>query len=460
MTEQSKPAEAAPRRVHLRTYGCQMNDLDSEVIVGLFERDGWALTDRENEAELVVLNTCAVRRHAEDRVWGALFALKARAVREQGFILAVTGCMAQARSGEIARKCPWVRVICGTRAFDRLPELVAQASGRRGMLIDIATDRPPRTTGLPRKRTDRLKAFVAAMRGCGNFCAYCVVPYVRGPDVSRPPREVVAEVEGLARDGCREVMLLGQNVNRYSSEGVSFAGLLRRVGAVEGILRVRFMTSHPSDFPDELLDTMAEVSQVCPHLHLPLQSGSDRILSLMHRGYTLASYRALAGRLRRRIPGLSLTTDLIAGFPGETDEDFQATVRALEEIRFDDAFVFKYSEREGTRAMGMGPKVPGVEIARRHAALLRLQGKINAEKNAAAVGTTVEVLVEGVSPRDPKRLFGRTAANRRVAFTGAPDLTGRLIRVIIIKSTVLTLIGADARRAVPSRPVLRRGSNA
>ena len=245
----------------------------------------------------------------------------------------------------------------------------------------------------------------------------------------------------LARDGCRELMLLGQNVNRYSSERVSFAGLLRRVGAVEGILRVRFMTSHPRDFPEELIDAMAETPRVCPHLHLPLQSGSDRILSLMNRGYTIAHYRILVERLRERVPGIAVTTDLIAGFPGETEEDFRDTLQALEEIRFDDAFVFKYSDREGTRAARMGPKVPPEEIRRRHAAILRLQGTINAEKHASAAGTEVEVLVEGVSRRNPNRLFGRTAENRRVVFAGGPNLTGRLVRVKISDTTPITLIG-------------------
>jgi tRNA-2-methylthio-N6-dimethylallyladenosine synthase len=236
-------------------------------------------------------------------------------------------------------------------------------------------------------------------------------------------------------------MLLGQNVNSYRAAGTSFAGLLRKVGGVGGILRVRFMTSHPKDFPDELLAAMAEVPQVCPHLHLPLQSGSDRILALMNRGYTLAQYRSLIERLRGAIPGLAVTTDLIAGFPGETEEEFEETARALEEFRFDDAFIFKYSDREGTRAMALGPKVPGDEIVRRHAVLLRTQERINAEKNAGLVGSSLEVFVEGFSPRDPGRLFGRTGTNRRAAFRGSPDLIGRLVCVTIRAATALTLLG-------------------
>ena len=220
MSEETRQSGQEPRKVYIRTLGCQMNDYDSEVVAGMFERDGWILTDREDEANVVILNTCSVRQHAEDRVWGKIFALKSRASRETGLIIAVCGCMAQARAKEISRRCPWVRVICGTRAFDRLPELVERASGQRVPVIDIGTDREPRTSGLPRKRKDRLKAFVAIMRGCENYCAYCVVPYVRGPEVSRLPGEIVAEVEGLARDWCREVMLLGQNVNSYSSAGV------------------------------------------------------------------------------------------------------------------------------------------------------------------------------------------------------------------------------------------------
>ncbi len=447
MSETARQTTKKPKKVHLKAFGCQMNDLDSEVIAGLFERDGWALTDRDDEAGILVFNTCCVRQHAEDRVWGALFALKERAAREPGLVVAVCGCMAQARAHEIARRCPWVRVVCGTRAFGRLPGLVRRASAERGPVIDIAEDRSPVTRGLPRRRTDRLKAFVAVMRGCGNYCAYCVVPYVRGPEVSRPPGEIIAEIEGLARDGCREVVLLGQNVNSYRASGTTFAGLLRMVGRVEGILRVRFMTSHPKDFPGELLEAMTEVPQACPHVHLPLQSGSDRVLALMHRGYTLAQYRALVERLRRGVPGLALTTDLIAGFPGETEGDFAETLRAVGEIRFDDAFIFKYSDRAGTRAAGMGPKVPAGEIARRHAELLRLQTVINAEKNAALIGSRVEVLVEGVSPRDPERLFGRTATNRRAAFAGSPGLIGRPACVTIHEATALTLIGKAAGAA-------------
>lgn len=437
------PAPAHPK-VHIRTYGCQMNEYDSEAVAGLFERDGWVLTDSEHEAGVIILNTCSVREHAEDRVWGKLFALKERAAREPGLIVVVMGCMAQGKAREIARRCPWVRVICGTRAFDRLVGLVEEASRRPGVVIDVGTERQPRTAGLPMVRGSRLKAFVAVMRGCENYCAYCVVPYVRGPEVSRPPGEILAEIEGLAKDGCREVMLLGQNVNSYRAGGMSFAGLLRLVGGVGGIIRIRFMTSHPKDFPDELLAAMAEVPQVCPHLHLPLQAGSDRVLSLMNRGYTLSRYRALVERLRAAVPGLALTTDLIAGFPTETGEEFRETLRAVEEIRFDGAFIFKYSDREGTRAVELEPKVPQGEIIRRHAALLRAQEAINAEKNAALVGSRVGVLVEGVSPRDPGRLFGRTGTNRRTVFPGGADLIGRLACVTIREATPLTLIGDAA----------------
>ncbi|MCX6339929.1 MAG: tRNA (N6-isopentenyl adenosine(37)-C2)-methylthiotransferase MiaB [Candidatus Aureabacteria bacterium] len=441
MSDKERPLEPAPRKVHLRTYGCQMNEYDSEVIAGLFERDGWVLTDDESQANVILLNTCSVRQHAEDRVWGALFELRERAMREPGLIIGVCGCMAQAKAQEIARRCPHVKVICGTRAFNRLPELVARAAEGRGMVIDIDMSREPCLAGLPKRRRSRLKAFVPVMRGCENYCAYCVVPYVRGHEVSRSLKEVLAEVESLAREGCREVMLLGQNVNSYRAGGVSFSALLREVAAIKGIDRIRFMTSHPKDFSDELIRAMAEVPQVCEHLHLPLQSGSDKTLKVMNRGYTFESYRGLAQKIREAVPEISLSTDILVGFPGETDDDFNQTARALDEIGFDSAFIFKYSDREGTRAYELQPKVGEAVVVQRHAELLKLQEKIGMEKNKKLLGASLEVLVEGYSPRNPERLFGRTGTNKRVVFEGSGDLIGKFVYVIIREATPLTLIG-------------------
>jgi tRNA-2-methylthio-N6-dimethylallyladenosine synthase len=319
-----------------------MNEYDSEVMAGLFESDGWGLTDDIKEAGVILFNTCSVRRHAEDRVWGALFELRERAMREPGLIIGVCGCMAQSKADYIAKRCPWVRVICGTRAFNRIPELVARAAEGKGTVIDTDMSREPCIAGLPKKRRSRLKAFIPVMRGCENYCAYCIVPYVRGNEISRPLKEILDEVEAVARDGCREVMLLGQNVNSYHSGDVSFAGLLREVAAIKGIERIRFMTSHPKDFSDELIRAVAEIPEICEHLHLPLQAGSDRILDVMNRRYTRETYLALVERIRSAIPGIALSTDILVGFPGETDEDFQLTARALKAVRFDSAFIFKY----------------------------------------------------------------------------------------------------------------------
>jgi tRNA-2-methylthio-N6-dimethylallyladenosine synthase len=449
-----------------------MNEYDSEVMAGLFESDGWLLTDDAKEADVILFNTCSVRQHAEDRVWGALFELRERARREPGLIIGVCGCMAQGKADYIAKRCPWVRVVCGTRAFNRLPELVARAAEGRGAVIDTDMRREPCLAGLPKKRKSRLKAFIPVMRGCENYCAYCVVPYVRGNEASRPLKEILDEVESVARDGCREVMLLGQNVNSYRADNVSFADLLREVASINGIERIRFMTSHPKDFPDDLIRTMAETPKVCEHLHLPLQAGSDRILDMMNRRYTWGSYLALVEKIRSAIPGIALSTDILTGFPGETDDDFHLTVRALQEVRFDSAFIFKYSDREGTRAVELQPHIPEEIIEQRHAALLKLQGEIGAERNREVLGKSVEVLVEGYSPLKPNRLFGRTRTNKRVVFasdtphkeaqhatrqigayplfrvSGEPvrrlsggDLIGRLVCVIIRESTPLTLIG-------------------
>lgn len=433
----------------IRTFGCQMNEYDSEVIAGLFERDGWVITDDVAKADVILFNTCSVRRHAEERVWGALFELRERAMREPGLIIGVCGCMAQGKADCIAKRCPWVRVICGTRAFNRLTALVARAAGGRGTVIDTDMGEAPCLAGIPRKRRSRLKAFIPVMRGCDNYCAYCVVPYVRGREVSRPRREILDEVEAVARDGCREVMLLGQNVNSYQASHSSFADLLWEVALINGIERIRFMTSHPKDFSDKLIRTMSETPKVCEHLHLPLQSGSDGVLHAMNRRYTWGSYLALVEKLRRAVPWIGLSTDVLVGFPGETDDDFDLTVRALETVRFDGAFIFKYSDREGTRAAEMQPHVPEGTIERRHAALLKLQEGISAEKNRELVGQSVEVLVEGYSPRRPERLFGRTRTNKRVVFdesgparrSSGGDLIGKLVCVIIRESTPLTLIG-------------------
>ncbi|MDD5557929.1 MAG: tRNA (N6-isopentenyl adenosine(37)-C2)-methylthiotransferase MiaB [bacterium] len=424
--------------VSIRTYGCQMNEADSEAMAGLLEGEGWAVTDDEAAADVVLLNTCCVRRHAEERVWNALFALRARAA-EGGLIVGVCGCMAQWRGEEIVRRAPHVRVVCGTRAFARLPDLIRRAAAG-GAVVDVGEGGLP-AGPLPRTRRGALKALVPVMRGCGNFCAYCVVPYVRGPEESRPPGEIAAAVEALARDGCREVTLLGQNVNGYAAAGVPFAGLLRIVGGT-GIARIRFLTSHPKDLSDGLIRAIAEVPQVCEHLHLPLQAGSDRVLERMRRGCAYGRYRALVVRIRAAVPGIAISTDLMAGFPGETADDFERTLGAMEELRFDAAFLFKYSDREGTTAAAMGPKVPPAEIAERHARMLDLQSRIGLERNRERIGGTEEVLVEGPSARDPRRLFGRSRTNRRVVFEGDGALIGTLACATIRDATPLTLIGA------------------
>jgi len=430
-----------PRKVYIRTFGCQMNDYDSEMMAGLFERDGWLLTNDDAEADAIILNTCSVRQHAEDRVWGALFGLRGRAATEPGLIIGVCGCMAQARAKEIRLRCPHVRLIAGTHAFDRLPELVEETARTGRLVMDVDITRQIRPGAFPGVRRSRLKAFVPAMRGCENFCAYCVVPYVRGPEVSREASEILSEIEGLASGGCREVMLLGQNVNSYKSGDVNFAGLLRLAGGAEGIKRIRFMTSHPKDFSDELIRSMSDVPQVCEHLHLPLQSGSDRILEKMNRGYTFGSYRGLVERIRSSIADIALSTDIIVGFPGESEGDFAETASAMQEIGFDSAFIFKYSDREGTRAMETRPRVDEAEIIRRHAELLGLQEKIGSARNRALVGSRLDVLTEGYSPRNPDRLFGRSRTNKRVVFPGAESLIGELVFVNIREVTALTLIG-------------------
>jgi tRNA-2-methylthio-N6-dimethylallyladenosine synthase len=422
-----------------------MNEYDSEIMAGLLEMEGYALTDDEREAGIILFNTCSVRQHAEDRVWGKLYSLRERAQKEPALIVGVCGCMAQLRAEEIARKCPHVRLVYGTRAFVRLPKLVERAAKSRGTLIDTGTEKALCLADLPRVREGKLRSFVSIMRGCENFCSYCVVPYVRGHEMSRPPGEIVEEIENLAKAGCREVTLLGQNVNSYrgreKGRDTSFAQLLGMVGAVRGVERIRFMTSHPKDLREDLIEAIAGVDEVCEHLHLPLQSGSDSILKSMNRKYTYEQYRSIVKRVRQAIPGIALSTDVMAGFPGEKEEDHLRTKAAMEEIGFDSAFIFKYSDRIRTAAAGFTPKVPRGEIERRHAELLNLQERNGLRRNRELIGQSVEVFVEGYSRKNPGRLFGRTRTNKRVVFKGGKDLIGEFVFVTIGEATPLTLLG-------------------
>jgi len=433
-------------KLFIKTFGCQMNKLDSELILGQLLALGYEEADSPNHADVILFNTCSVRRHAEERVFSRVGALKARKRREPDLLIGVIGCMAQKDAVEVRRRLPHVGLVCGTRMLHRLPELIEEARRRPPVL---AVETPDgfclRRSGSFRRNT--FQAFVAAMRGCDNFCSYCVVPYVRGREVSRPIDDIEDEAKRLVDDGCVEITLLGQNIDSYGkrlSPRVDLADLLVRLDRIAGLRRIRFVTSHPRDFSDAMISAIAELPSVCENVHLPPQSGSDRILKLMKRGYASAYYRDLAAKLRREVPEVTVAADFIVGFPTETDADFQQSCSLLQDVGFQNSFIFKYSPRPGTAAADMTDDVPSEEKARRNNFLLDLQKQVSLAQKTALVGTTHEVLVEGISKRDSSKLMGRARTNHIVVFEGPPGLEGKFVNVRVTSCTPLTLFGVLA----------------
>jgi len=410
------------RAVYLATFGCQMNDLDSELIRASLLEAGYRFVDRPREADVVLFNTCSVRQHAEDKVYSALGQLKRRKKNCPGMIIGVLGCMAQKDGELIFQRAPWVDLVLGPGQLGRLVDcLDALISGRQKRVLQLALPRkgmsqaevarsfapfdPPRR---PDVRPLRQQAMVRIMRGCDKFCTFCVVPMVRGPEQSRPAREIEAEVRALADQGCVEVTLLGQTVNSYldTSEGrqIRLADLLERLATIPGIRRIKFITNHPKHMTDDLLQAVRDLPTVCPYLHVPAQSGSDRILQRMRRGYTAAEYREMICRIREMIPEAAITSDFIVGFCGETEEDFEATMELVRWARFKNSFIFKYSPRPGTKAAELfNDDVPDEVKRDRNRRLLALQNEISLEENRKFIGRRVEVLVEGISKLERKQ---------------------------------------------------------
>lgn len=427
------------------TYGCQMNEHDAEVLAGMLTGLGYMETEDEHEADLVLLVTCAVRDHAEQRVYGKIGELHRLKQENPNLILAVGGCMPQ--QSEVARKMkqrfPYLDIIFGTHNLTEFPQLLQAARESQETVLQVLEQAGAVEEHLPRVRRDGLKAWVTIMYGCNNFCTYCIVPYVRGRERSRQPESIVEEVQQLVDAGYREVTLLGQNVNSYGKDleqQVDFADLLRQVNAT-GIERIRFMTSHPKDISPRLIAAMADCEHVMEHLHLPVQSGSSRILQAMNRGYTREQYLDLVRQIRAALPGIALTTDLIVGFPGETDADFQNTLNLLQEVRYDAAFTFAYSPRSGTPAATMLEQVAADVSKPRLLQLIETQNSIGLERNRALVGSLQSVLVEGPSKNDPQRLTGRTRGNKLVHFLGSPQLRGQLVTVRIDAAQTWNLMG-------------------
>jgi len=421
------------------TFGCQMNVRDSETIKGILESLGYIETDNPDEADLLLFNTCSVRENPERKVYGRIQQYK----EDSGKIIGICGCMVQqgAEFEYIKNELPQVRLVFGTHNIHELPELLEKAEeGQR--VLNVWEDKQEIVEGLPAKRDQGVKAFVNISYGCNNFCTYCIVPYTRGREKSRTPENIISEVRELAQNGYKEVTLLGQNVNSYGKDlGLDFAALLEKVHEVEGIERIRFTTSHPKDLSDRLIAAFKNLPKLCEHLHLPVQAGSDRILKKMNRRYTREQYLELVAKLRDAVPGIALTTDIIVGFPGETEEDFLQTLDIVEKVRYDSAFTFIYSPRKGTPAAEMPDQVDEEVKKERIYRLIDLQNRISGEINQEIVGSTVEVLVEGTSKTDPSRLTGKTRSNKTINFPGDVGLIGRTVQVEVTAGKLSSLEG-------------------
>lgn len=417
----------------VKTFGCQMNARDSEKLAGILTDIGYEETEDEH-ADFVIYNTCTVRENANNKVYGRLGYLSGYKKKNPHMMIALCGCMMQEEQvvEKIQKSYRFVNLVFGTHNIYKFAELLCNSMESGSMITDIWKDTDKIVENLPNKRKFSFKSGVNIMFGCNNFCSYCIVPYVRGRERSRKPEEIIREITALVSDGVCEVMLLGQNVNSYGKnleKPMSFADLLREVNKIEGLKRIRFMTSHPKDLSDDLILAMKECDKVCKHMHLPLQSGSSRILKIMNRHYDKEQYLALVEELRAAIPDIALTTDIIVGFPGETEEDFMETLDVVKQVEFDSAFTFIYSKRTGTPAAAMENQVAPEEVKEHFDLLLKTIQQISAKKASSLEGKTVEVLAEEVNTQDSSLMTGRLSNNSIVHFKGTEDMTGKLFQV-------------------------------
>jgi tRNA-2-methylthio-N6-dimethylallyladenosine synthase len=435
------------RTLYIQTYGCQMNEYDSARIADVLRAShGITLADRPEAADILLLNTCSIREKAQEKVFSQLGRWRPWKTQRPGLVIGVGGCVASQEGDAILERAPYVDLVFGPQTLHRLPEMLDALSTQQAPQIDVSFPEIEKFDRLPEPRADGPKAFVSVMEGCSKYCTFCVVPYTRGEEISRPFDDVIGEVASLAEQGVREVNLLGQNVNAYrgtmhDGEIADLALLIRYVAAIEGIDRIRFTTSHPVEFSDSLIEAYAEVPELVSFLHLPVQSGSDRILALMKRGHTAMEYKDKIRRLKRARPGISISSDFIVGFPGETDADFDATMALIEDIGFDQSFSFIYSQRPGTPAAALPDDVPRVV---KQARLARLQQQINHQAQTISrrmVGEIHRVLVEGPSRKDPGQLAGRTENNRVVNFAGSAALIGGYVDLRITEALPNSLRG-------------------
>ena len=443
------------KKLYIKTFGCQMNEYDSEKMADVLRAShGYEVTDVAEDADLLLVNTCSIREKAQEKVFSELGRWRAIKESRDGVLIGVGGCVASQEGDGITRRAPFVDVVFGPQTLHRLPQLIGDVESRRGSVIDVSFPEIEKFDRLPEPRAEGPTAFVSCMEGCSKYCSFCVVPYTRGEEISRPLDDVIAEVVQLAEQGVREINLLGQNVNAYQGpmhDGsvADLATLIYYVAAVEGVDRIRFTTSHPVEFTDSLVQAYAEVPKLANYLHLPVQHGSDRILSLMKRGHTALEYKQKIRRLREVRPDISLSSDFIVGFPGETDRDFEATMKLIADVGFDQSFSFIYSSRPGTPAANLPDDTPAdIKKQRLHI----LQARINQQAKAisdAMVGTTQRVLVEKTSRKSASQVAGRTENNRWVNFDADPSVIGRFVDVVITEALPNSLRGrlSDSKAA-------------
>lgn len=435
------------KKLYIKTFGCQMNEYDSDKMADVLNAsEGFEKTDTPEDADVILFNTCSVREKAQEKVFSDLGRVRGLKAKNPGLIIGVGGCVASQEGAAIVSRVPYVDVVFGPQTLHRLPELIARKRATGKSQVDIAFPEIEKFDHLPPARTEGATAFVSIMEGCSKYCTFCVVPYTRGEEVSRPLDDVIAEVAHLAEQGVRELTLLGQNVNAWrgrlhDGEVADFAFLLEMVHEIPGVERIRYTTSHPREMTDRVIDCYRNLPKLVSHLHLPVQAGSDRILAAMKRGYTALEYKSLARKLKAARPDLCLSSDFIVGFPSETDADFEATMKLIEDVGFDASFSFLYSKRPGTPAADLPDDVPhDVKQAR----LERLQAVINEaaqQVNLAMAGTVQRVLVEGPSKKDTQELMGRTDNNRIVNFKGQPRLIGQFVNVTITQALPHSLRG-------------------
>lgn len=450
MSQKLKTSTVAHPKVFIRTFGCQMNVHDSEKIAGIFSENDYSQAETLKSTDVIVINTCSVREKAEQKFYSELGRLRYLKEENPNLKILVAGCIAQQKGEGLFKRFPYVDLVFGPQSLDSLQKWIngglsnSASIKEKSIRIALSNDPEYHLKTLPLKREGQVRGWVSIMYGCDNFCSYCIVPYTRGRERSRPSKDICNEVKALAEKGLKEITLLGQNVNSYGKglrEYMDFPRLLYLIHDVEGIERIRFVTSHPRDLSDDLIKAMRELPKICEHIHLPLQAGSDKVLSAMNRGYTYIEYKEKIDRLRQAIPDISITTDIIVAFPGEGEEDFQCTLRALQEIEFDGIFAFKYSKRPKTAALNLPDHISEKIKAQRLSMVLNLQDPITSKKNKTLEGKILEVLIEGLSETDKDKLTGRTRSNKVVNFYGDPGYIGNLVNIKILEAKQHSLYG-------------------